>query len=281
MKKINSNEIFAFKEHLIEEEKSSITVEKYIRDVKAFAFWCKDKELNKKTVLEYKEHIKENYAPKSVNSMISSLNAFFEYKKAYDLKIKTLKIQKQLFLPDEKELTKEEYERLLKAAKEKGNNKLYFIMQTICSCGIRVSELKYITVSAIHSCSASINLKGKIRVVILPKNLCMMLKKYISKEKIKSGSVFISRNGKPLDRSNIWKMLKSLCKVANVAKEKVFPHNLRHLFARTFYTIQKDVVRLADILGHSSINTTRIYTMENGEIHRQQIQNLGLLFCDG
>jgi len=194
----------------------------------------------------------------------------------HDIRIKALKIQRQIFRGKDKELTKAEYERLLNAAKSK---RLYYLIQTIASTGIRVSELRYITTSAVHSGQAVINCKGKMRIVILPKELCKMLKGYIRENNIKNGSVFVSRNGKPLDRSHIWKMLKALCETAGVSKDKVFPHNFRHLFARTYYSLQKDSVRLADILGHSSVNTTIIYTIETGEVHRRQIQKLGLLRC--
>ena len=262
---------------MIEEEKAAATVEKYIRDINVFADWLGEKELDKETVLIYKENLTQNYAPASVNSVLSSLNSFFTFNEWYNLRVKNLKIQKQLFANKDNELTKEEYERLLTAAKSKGNEQLYFLMQTICSTGIRVSELCYITVESLKAQKAQINLKCKMRVVILPKELCKMLLKYSKEQNITSGSVFVSRNGKPLDRSNIWKMMKALCESAGVARAKVFPHNLRHLFARTFYSIQKDIVRLADILGHSSVNTTRIYTMETGETHRRQIQKLGLL----
>ena len=268
-----------FKIYLIDEEKSSSTLEKYIRDITVFMEWCKETKLNKSLVLEYKQELIEKYAPASVNSVLSSLNSFFVYNEWYDLKVKALKIQRQIFASKDKELTKAEYERLLTAAKQKKNQRLYYLMQTICSTGIRVSELKAITVSAIKCGQATINCKGKMRIVILPKQLCKMLKDYIKENNIKSGSVFVSKNGKPLDRSNIWSDMKKLCESAGVSKDKVFPHNLRHLFARTYYSIQKDVVRLADILGHSNVNTTRIYTMETGEIHRQQIQKLGLLRC--
>lgn len=277
MKKITKKLIKKFRRYLIEEEKAAATVEKYIRDINVFADWLGDKELDKETVLTYKENLIKNYAPASVNSVLSSLNSFFTFNEWYNLRVKNLKIQKQLFANKDNELTKEEYERLLTAAKSKGNEQLYFLMQTICSTGIRVSELCYITVESLKAQKAQINLKGKMRVVILPKELCKMLLKYSKEQKITSGSVFVSRNGKPLDRSNIWKMMKALCESAGVARAKVFPHNLRHLFARTFYSIQKDIVRLADILGHSSVNTTRIYTMETGETHRRQIQKLGLL----
>lgn len=277
MKKITKELIKNFRRYLIEEEKAAATVEKYIRDINVFADWLGEKELDKETVLIYKENLTQNYAPASVNSVLSSLNSFFTFNEWYNLRVKNLKIQKQLFANKDNELTKEEYERLLTAAKSKGNEQLYFLMQTICSTGIRVSELCYITVESLKAQKAQINLKGKMRVVILPKELCKMLLKYSKEQKVTSGSVFVSRNGKPLDRSNIWKMMKALCESAGVARAKVFPHNLRHLFARTFYSIQKDIVRLADILGHSSVNTTRIYTMETGETHRRQIQKLGLL----
>ena len=279
MKKITKELIKNFRRYLIEEEKAAATVEKYIRDINVFADWLGEKELDKETVLIYKENLTQNYAPASVNSVLSSLNSFFTFNEWYNLRVKNLKIQKQLFANKDNELTKEEYERLLTAAKSKGNEQLYFLMQTICSTGIRVSELCYITVESLKAQKAQINLKGKMRVVILPKELCKMLLKYSKEQNITSGSVFVSRNGKPLDRSNIWKMMKALCESAGVARAKVFPHNLRHLFARTFYSIQKDIVRLADILGHSSVNTTRIYTMESGTEHIKLLQKLGLLRC--
>ena len=235
--------------------------------------------INKAIVIEYKQKIVGEYAPRSVNSMLSSLNSFFIWNEWHDCTVKTLKIQKQIFADKDKELTKEEYERLLAAAEKKSNCRLYMLMQTICATGIRISELKHITVSAVKSGQALINCKGKMRVVIIPKQLCKMLKTYIREHNIKSGAVFVSKNGRPLDRSNVWKMLKSLCESAGVSKNKVFPHNFRHLFARTFYSLQKDIVRLADILGHSNVNTTRIYTMETGEVHRNLIQKLGLIRC--
>ena len=279
MRKITDKLIQTFKEYLINEEKSLSTLDKYIRDITVFTKWCKHRELNKSIVLQYKQELIEKYSPATVNSVLSSLNSFLMFNEWYDLKVKTLKIQKQIFANKNKELTKAEYERLLTTAKQKKNQRLYYLMQTICSAGIRVSELKFITVDAVRNGQATINCKGKMRVVILPKQLCKMLKVYIAEQKITSGSVFVSKNGKPLDRSNIWSDMKKLCESANVSKDKVFPHNLRHLFARTYYSIQKDIVRLADILGHSSVNTTRIYTMGTGEIHRQQIQRLGLLRC--
>ncbi len=277
MKKITDTSIQKFRKYLTDEEKAGATLEKYLRDITAFAKWCSDAQLDKALMLQYKQELIKRYAPASVNSVLSSLNSFFAYNEWHGLKVKMLKIQKQIFAERTKELTKAEYEKLLEAAKQKKNERLYFLMQTICASGIRVSELSAITVEAAKNRKANINCKGKMRVVILPKDLCKMLLEYASGQKIKSGPVFITKTGRPLDRSSIWKMMKSLCESAGVDKEKVFPHNLRHLFARTYYSIQKDIVRLADILGHSSVNTTRIYTMETGDIHRRQIQKLGLL----
>lgn len=279
MKIITNELIQKFKNFLADEEKAIATIEKYIHDVLVFMTWLAGAEVTKSIVLEYKQEIVEKFAPASVNSVISSLNSFFSFIEWYDCKIKALKIQKQIFANKEKELTKAEYSKLLIAAQEKKNQRLYYLMQTICSTGIRVSELRFITVDAVIKGQTIINCKGKMRIVILPKQLCKMLKSYVKDNNIKNGPVFVTRTGKPLDRSNIWKLLKSLCESAGVQKDKVFPHNLRHLFARTYYSLQKDIVRLADILGHSNVNTTRIYTKENGEIHRKQLQKLGLLKC--
>ena len=276
---INEKNILKFKNFLTFEEKSDLTIEKYVRDITNFSNWLGKKGVTKKLLLEYKNLLIKKYAPASVNSIISSLNTFFIWKKKYDLKIKSLKIQKQIFSKEDKELTKDEYRRLLVAAKNKKNERLYLLMQTICSTGIRVSELKFITVKAVYLKRAVINLKGKTRIVLIPDKLCHILLKYIKKNNIKDGSVFVTKGGKPLNRSNIWLDMKKLCEDAKVERDKVFPHNLRHLFARTYYTVERDIVRLADILGHTSVNTTRIYTMEPGEIHRNQIQRLGLLIC--
>lgn len=279
-KKIITNEIIkAFKLYLYEEERSKNTIEKYMRDVRAFFKFAGNRNLQKSDVLEYKKQLCEKYLPSSVNSVLSSLNALFMFMKWFDLKVKTLKIQKRIFADKSKELTKTEYEKLLSAAKAKNNERLYYLMQTIASTGLRVSEIKYVTTEAVNSGQAVINNKGKIRLVFLPEALCKMLKGYIKSQKIKSGPVFVSKTGKPLDRHTIWKLLKNLCEIAGVSKDKVFPHNFRHLFAWTFYSLQKDIVRLADILGHSSIETTRIYTMESGTEHRKQLQKLGLLRC--
>lgn len=278
-RKITNELITEFEMYLYEEERSGNTIEKYMRDIRFFREWLQDRNIDKSVVIEYKKGLCERYAIKSVNSMLSSINAFFIFMGWYDLKVKTLKIQRRIFADKSKELSKTEYERLLAAAKNKNNERLYYLMQTIASTGLRVSEIKYVTCEAVRQGQAVINCKGKIRQIFLPKKLCQMLKEYIKSRNIKSGAVFVSKNGRPLDRSNIWKMLKDLCKSAGVSKDKVFPHNFRHLFARTFYSLQKDIVRLADILGHSNIETTRIYTMESGTEHIKQLQKLGLLRC--
>lgn len=278
-RKITNELITEFEMYLYEEERSGNTIEKYMRDIRFFREWLQDRNIDKSVVIEYKKELCERYAVKSVNSMLSSINAFFIFMGWYDLKVKTLKIQRRIFADKSKELSKTEYERLLAAAKNKNNERLYYLMQTIASTGLRVSEIKYVTCEAVRQGQAVINCKGKIRQIFLPKKLCQMLKEYIKSRNIKSGAVFVSKNSRPLDRSNIWKMLKDLCKSAGVSKDKVFPHNFRHLFARTFYSLQKDIVRLADILGHSNIETTRIYTMESGTEHIKQLQKLGLLRC--
>ncbi len=277
MRIITKDMLENYKLHLIDEEKSQATVKKYMHDVIGFVHWLEGKPLEKTDVLSYKAKLTDKYAAVSVNAHISSLNSFFCYMEWYDLRIKNLKIQRQIFASADKELTKAEYERLLSAARDKKNERLYLLMQTICSTGIRVSEVKYITVEAVMKGVAVINCKGKHRQVLLAERLCQMLKKYIKARKTEGGAVFVTRSGKPLDRSNIWSDMKKLCESAGVSEKKVFPHNLRHLFARHYYRVQKDIVRLADILGHSSVNTTRIYTAESGDIHRKQIQKLGLL----
>ena len=276
---ITNNITKDFKLYLYEEERSNNTIEKYMRDIRFFREWLQGRSIDKSVVIGYKKELCEKYSVKSVNSMLSSVNTFFVFMGWYDLKVKTLKIQRRIFADKSKELSKAEYERLLIAAKDKKNERLYYLMQTIASTGLRVSEIKYLTCEAVKRGQAVINCKGKVRQIFLPKKLCQMLKQYIKSRNIKSGLVFITRSGRPLDRCAIWKMLKDLCEAAGVSKEKVFPHNLRHLFARTFYSLQKDIVRLADILGHSSVETTRIYTMESGTEHIKQIQKLGLLRC--
>ena len=271
---INMDRINEFIEYLKINEKSKATIDKYLRDVIAFYKTIINQKLTKETVLAYKNIICEKYAAISVNSMLAAVNKFLDFIGASELKVKRLKIQRNMFINEQKELTKQEYYRLIKAAQQQSNKRLNLILQTICSTGIRISELKYITKEAINNGRAEINCKGKLRVIFLPKDLCKKLKQYSISKNIKTGSVFITKNGNELDRSNIWRDMKKLCEYAKVAPEKVFPHNLRHLFARMFYAIEQDIVKLADILGHSSINTTRIYTASSGREHQEKIEKL-------
>lgn len=257
--------------YLIEEEKSRATVEKYMRDVRLFLAYLGNREINKETVIDYKQKLVKTYAPASVNSMLVPLNGFLRFCNMPECCVKRLRIQRQIFQNEERELRKEEYQRLVKAAQ---GSRMELVLQTICGTGIRVSELIYITVEAVKSGKAVIRCKNKSRVVFIPRHLCTLLKKYIKKTRIRSGSIFITKSGKPLDRSNIWRSMKALCKKANVSSSKVFPHNLRHLFATTFYSLEKDIVRLSDLLGHSSIDTTRIYTMETGWKHRNSLERV-------
>lgn len=266
-----------FEKYLVLQEKSKATIEKYIRDAKAFVKCIKHTDITKEIVIAYKEHIKEIYAIRSVNSMIASINNMFSFLGWHDLKVKSLKLQRQVFCLEEKELTKTEYFRLCKTAERKHNERLNLILQTICGTGIRVSELQYITVEAVKKGNAVVSLKGKTRTVFIVRELKKKLLSYAARQKIKSGMIFVTRNGKPINRTNIWREMKSLCKEANVDPQKVFPHNLRHLFARVFYGIEKDIAKLADILGHSSIDTTRIYIISTGTEHRQQIENMHLI----
>ena len=267
-----------YNNYLLVEEKSEATIRKYIHDVSAFAEWLGERSITKSAICEYKEQLITQYAVRSVNAVLSSLNSFFDWLGRPECKVKNLKNQKQIFSEPNRDLTKDEYERLLKTACQEGKKRLYLVMQTICATGIRVSELQYITVSAVKKGAALINCKGKNRIILIPQKLCMLLSAYAVEQHIKSGAVFITKTGKPIDRSNVWTEMKSLCKRAGVLAAKVFPHNLRHLFGKTYYAIYQDIVRFADIFGHTSVNTTRIYTIESGEIHRKRIQNLGLVY---
>ena len=274
---ITAKTIAEFKEHLILEERSEITIEKYIRDVKAFSAYTQNTAVTKETVILYKKHLQETYAVRSVNSMLASINSLFAFLGWHDLRVKSLKLQQQVFCPEEKELTKAEYTRLCKAAERKHNKRLNLILQTICGTGIRVSELQYITVEAVKQGEAVVKCKAKTRSVFIVKELKQKLLRYAAEQNIESGMIFVTRTGKPISRTNIWREMKALCEEANVNPQKVFPHNLRHLFARVFYGIEKDIAKLADILGHSSINTTRIYIISTGTEHRQRMENMRLI----
>lgn len=263
--------------HLREAEKAGNTVRKYRYDLTALWKWMDGRPLEKAALIGWKEHLVTAYAAASVNSMLAALNGFLQFMGWKELTVKPLKIQKSIFCDEDRELTKEEYVRLVEAAKQEGNERLELILQAICATGIRVSELKFITVEAIRLGRAEIINKGKLRTVFLPGRLCGLLKKYLQKNDRAAGPVFVTRTGKPIDRSNIWRDMKKLCECAGVAPQKVFPHNLRHLFARTYYSMEKDISRLADILGHTDIGTTRIYTMESGKTHARQMERMDLV----
>ena len=273
---ITAKMIAEFKEHLILEERSAATIQKYIRDVKAFAEYANEAVI-KETVIAYKKHLQECYAIRSINSMLASINSLFTFLGWHDLKVKALKLQQQVYCPEEKELTKAEYARLCRAAERKHNERLNLILQTICGTGIRVSELQFITVETVKQGGAVVSCKAKTRSVFIVKELKQKLLRYAAKQNIKSGMIFVTRTGKPISRTNIWREMKALCVEADVNPQKVFPHNLRHLFARVFYGIEKDSAKLADILGHSSINTTRIYIISTGTEHRRRMENMRLI----
>ena len=274
---ITARMIAEFREHLILEERSKITVEKYIRDVKAFSAYTQNAAITKETVIAYKKNLQENYAVRSVNSMLASINSLFAFLGWHDLKVKSLKLQQQVFCPEEKELTKAEYTRLCRAAERKHNERLCLILQTVCGTGIRVSELQFITVEAARCGEAAVSCKAKTRTVFLVKALRQKLLRYAAEHGIRSGTIFVTRTGKPINRTNLWREMKALCAEADVNPQKVFPHNLRHLFARVFYGIEKDIAKLADILGHSSIDTTRIYIISSGTEHRRRMENMHLI----
>lgn len=267
-----------FRDRLLEEEKAQSTVEKYMHDVGVFFDYVKEENgIDKHTVIAYKEYLTAHYAAASVNSMLAALNVFLKAMGWHECTVRALKIQKEAFRERERDLTKAEYLRLLKTAKEKGKMRLYWTMQVLCATGIRVSELRYITVESLQTGSARVCSKGKQRTVLLPAALCRKLRRYVTECGITGDSIFVTRSGKPVDRSNICHDMKALCEEASICREKVFPHNLRHLFAVTYYKAKKDISHLADLLGHASINTTRIYTLVSSEEQKQQIEYLGLV----
>ncbi len=267
-----------FEKHLELEEKSAHTVEKYARDVRAFMRFADGTEVTKETAIAFKQHLLDaDYAVRSVNSMLASVNCLFAFLGWNELRVKTVKLQQQVFCPEEKELTKAEYLRLVQTAQQKGNERLNLILQTICGTGIRVSELPFITVEAAKHGEATVSCKGKTRAVFLVRGLQKKLLRYAAEQGIQSGCIFVTRSGKPVSRTNVWRDMKALCREAGVNPRKVFPHNLRHLFARVFYGIEKDIAKLADILGHSSIDTTRIYIISTGTEHRQRMEAMQLV----
>ncbi len=277
-KTITDTQIAAYGTQLREDEHSRGTIEKYLRDVRSFVRWLGERELTKENAVEWKEHLSTSgYAPVTINSMLSALNGFFTFIARTDCRVKFLKIQRRMFRAESKSLTREEYMRLVSAAEAQGDTRVALLLETICGTGVRVSELRYITVEAARQGVAEISLKGKIRTIIIPGKLRKKLLKYAEKRKIASGEIFLTRSGKGMNRRQIWAAMKALCGAARVESSKVFPHNLRHLFACRFYKISHDIVKLANILGHSSIETTRIYLVTTSNENAEQMELLGLV----
>ena len=273
---VNAASVQRFSAYLLREEKSGATYEKYLRDVRRFMCFAGENPVTKELVVAWKKYlVEQGYAVRSINSMLASVNSFLGFQGWHDCKVKNIRLQRQTYCAEDKELTKTEYMRLLEASKK--NEQLNLVLQTICGTGIRVSELRYFTVEAVRCGEIIVNCKSKTRTILVPGKLRKLLLNYAQKNHITSGVIFIGKSGRSLDRSQIWRQMKQLCHAAGVKASKVFPHNLRKLFARTFYGIEKDIAKLADILGHSSINTTRIYIMTTGQEHRRKIERLGLV----
>ncbi len=275
--KINEEMLADYRHFLIYSEHSKATVDKYMHDLNVFLIYTDGRYFDKETIIAYKRMLCEEHTACSVNVMLASLNGFFKFAGWNDCIVKNLKIQRDTFRMDNRTLSREEYKRLIDTAKNKGNVRLAMMMETMASTGIRVSELKFITAEAVKNGCATVNLKGKSRKVLLPRALCTLLNDYIRKRHIQTGSIFITRNGRPVDRSNIWREMKQLYKDAGVEKDKIFPHNLRHLFACAYYKTERNIVNLADILGHSSVDTTRIYTSVGRKEQSRRIESLGLV----
>ena len=275
---ITRQQIQAFAAHLRQAERSSGTIENYLRHVRAFAAWLGGGPVSKEAAAGWKAHlIDKGYCPNTINAMLGGLNRFLAFVGWQECQVKALRLQRQLFRDDSKELTRAEYDRLIAAAHALGRERLALLMEAICATGIRVSEVKYLTVEAVERGRAEIALKGKIRTILIPGKLRKKLLKYAHKNKTASGEIFLTRNGKGMSRKQIWAEMKAICEKAGVAPSKVFPHNLRHLFARTFYKVCRDVAKLADVLGHSSIETTRIYLISTGAEHASLLERLRLV----
>ena len=275
--KITDKLINQFIKYLQEQEKSQSTINSYKRELFSLQMYIDQYTLTKEKLIAYKAILTNQYTPSTCNVAIAAINSFLRFVGREDLAIKPLRVQKQIFENQDKELSKKDYNKLVRAAIINGDERTALAIQTICATGIRVSELKYITTESLKNGQAHVYNKGKNRVIFIPKSLIQMLKKYVINSNISSGPIFITRSGKPLDRSNIWAEMKRLCTIAKVNPEKVYPHNLRHLFARCYYTQYKDLSRLSDILGHTNVSTTKIYTKESGAVHARQIAALGLV----
>lgn len=274
--RITEDVMDGFFAHLIHKERSTSTIQKYRHDTECFWHFIKNQQITKEQVVRYKQAlIEKGYAVRSVNSMLAAVNCLLDYMECGDCKVKSIKMQRQTYLAENKELTKEEYMRLIHAAEHQPRLKL--ILETICSTGIRVSELRFFTVEMVRKGEVIVSCKGKMRPVLIPHRLKKILLAYARQNHIKSGIIFRTKSGRAVNRCNVWAEMKRLCAQAHVMREKVFPHNLRKLFAKTFYALEKDIAKLADLLGHSSINTTRIYIMSTGQEHQKKIDRLGLL----
>ena len=277
-RKLSASMLTAYDRWLRREERADATREKYLRSIRAFAAWLGGAAVTKDVVTEWKSQlVKRHQAPSTVNTALAALNGLFRFLGWEDCRAKFLKVQRCIFRAAERELTRTEYAHLLAAAKNSGDARLALLMESICATGIRVSEVKYLTVEAAQCGRAEVALKGKIRTILLPAKLCRKLLKYAKKQKIARGGIFLTTGGKGMDRRQIWAAMKRLCRKAGVAPSKVFPHNLRHLFATAYYRVYRDIVKLADMLGHSSIETTRIYLVESGAEHQRQLDRLGLI----
>lgn len=275
--RIQETAICRFGRELFEQERAKKTIERYQHQLRAFAQWTEGRTVTKELTVRYKQWLMERYSPASVNVTLAALNGFFKFMGWQECRVRPVRVQRRHYAEPSRELSREEYYRLLKIARQKGNMRLFHLLETICSTGIRVSELRFITVQAVKRGRADICNKGKYRTILLPRKLCEKLQEYCRERGIWQGSVFVTRSGRPIDRTNVWAMMKALCTQAHVDAKKVFPHNLRNLFARCFYQKQRDLEHLATLLGHSSINTTRIYTRTSGEEHLRQIERLELL----
>lgn len=275
--RIQETAICRFGRELFEQERAKKTIERYQHQLRAFAQWTEGRTVTKELTVHYKQWLMERYSPASVNVTLAALNGFFKFMGWQECRVRPVRVQRRHYAEPSRELSREEYYRLLKIARQKGNMRLFHLLETICSTGIRVSELRFITVQAVKRGRADICNKGKYRTILLPRKLCEKLLEYCRERGIWQGSVFVTRSCRPIDRTNVWAMMKALCTQAHVDAKKVFPHNLRNLFARCFYQKQRDLEHLATLLGHSSINTTRIYTRTSGEEHLRQIERLGLL----
>lgn len=278
MNRMTMDSIQQFLAYLRQEERSPATLEKYGCALRRFYTWLSENRVvDKPTVISYKNTLLQQYSPSSANGALAAINGFMKFQGWHDCVVKQFRIQRRVFSSPDKELTKAEYLRLVASAERKGEMRLSLLLQLVASTGIRVSEVQYITVEAVRQTQVEIRLKGKVRTILLPGKLCRKLQKYCQTKKISSGSIFRTRSGRAINRKEIWVQMKRLCRTAAVPADKVFPHNLRHLFARVFYSVQRDIAKLADLLGHSSVETTRIYLMSSGTEHRKVLEQLGLI----